>query len=152
MEKWKEDLETSLGKALEKQHREQEEKDQRLRQMESVVEAFSTSKVVPAFAELRTELEELGKYGLNVQVDKSDVHAPNIVVQNSNSGKEFSYTLHAKISPERIDIYPEIAISDAYANIRNFTEQDLKDISEITKEDIAQNFVDNIKRHIQDII
>lgn len=154
MEKWKEELENTLGKALEEQQREQEEEERIYNQRMEEIEEFSTSKVIPAFDELKTELEngKFEKYGLEVQLNAGDILEQSIKVEDPNSKKEFKYTIRANISPDGIQIYSVTA----FGSIESVRQQELRgqpfNIQKFTKEDIAQDFVDNIKQYVKDFV
>jgi len=161
MEKWKEDLRNSLVKELEEQRRKQEDDKRKRDKIESEIEEFSTSKIGPTFEELRTELElEEEGYKLNVRVDKPNIHEQSIVVQNPYSNKEFRYTIHAEIektpegeiSPDGIRIYSVTTFGD----IEGMRPQEKRgqpfNISKVTKEEIAQDFVDNLKQYVKDFV
>lgn len=125
MEKWKEDLYNSLGKALEEQQRKQEDDKQKRLELESKIKEFAISKVEPAFEELRIELVE--KYRLDIRTDMADIHAHNITVvhnQHTNKEKKFKYTIRAEIektpegeiSPNGISIFPMIEFNGGSTN------------------------------------
>jgi hypothetical protein len=118
--------------------------------MEPVIEDFYASKVKPAFEELKIELE---KYGKKVLLHVANIDAQGIEVQNSNSEEEFNYSIHAEITLKRIHVYPVIAFRDKdWKRYKTTGKRDFSNVSKVTKEDIAQDFVDNIKPHIQDFI
>ncbi len=150
MEKWKEDLHNSFRKAVERRQREQDDKEQMRLKMEPVIEDFYESKVKTAFEELKIELE---KYGKKVQLHMVGTDAHGIEVQNSNSEEEFSYSIRAEITLKGMHIYPEIAFRDKdWKRYKITGKRNFSNVSKVTKEDIAQDFVDNIKPHIQDFI
>ncbi len=118
--------------------------------MEPVIEDFYVSKVKPAFEELKIELE---KYGKKVQLHAVNIDAQGIEVQNSNSEEEFNYSIHAEITLKGIHIYAQIAFRDKDWKRHKITgKRDFSNVSKVTKEDIAQDFVDNIKPHMHDFI
>jgi len=121
--------------------------------MEAEIKDFSISKVEPAFAELGIELEELKKYGLEVQIDLRDIHAQRIVVRNLNSKKEFNYTIQARISSDKILIDSHYALFKDKNGVRPHKPTGrVFDISKGTKEDIVQDFVNNIKQNLKDFV
>ena len=150
MEKWKEDFHNSFRKAVEKRQREQDDKEQMRLKMEPVIEDFYASKVKPAFEELKIELE---KYGKKVQLHMVNIDAQGIEVQNLDSEEEFNYSIHAEITLKGIHIYPVIAFRDKdWKRYKTKGKRDFSNVSKVTKEDIAQDFVNNIKPHIPDFI
>lgn len=151
MEKWKEDLQNTIGKALE----EQEERERIHNQRMEEIKEFSTSKVIPAFEELKTELEsgKFEKYRLKVQLYTDDILEQSIKVEDRNSKKELIYTIRAQIPPDGIQIYSVTAFGDIGDVKPQEKRGQIFNISKVTQEDIAQDFVDNIKQYyVKDIV
>ena len=143
MEKWKDDLNNFFRKkAKESQH--ELEKKTRTHQMEPIVAEFYSSTVEPAFNELKTELE---KHGKTVKLYMRNVKEQSIEVY-SNYNLELAYSVTADISPNGVHIYSKITLRDKKdGRRRNTAGRFSHGISNITEEEVIQNFLNYYKRY-----
>jgi len=146
MSDWKSDL-ASIYSEKEENNNNDEGK---LKITRAEVAKFYSEIVIPAFEELKIELE---KYQREVKIYSGEVYASIIV--NHKEETEANYSIRVRIVPGRVFPYPEtifIEPSD-YKSYR--TDGSLRigsqeyDISQINKDEIIQDFLSNYKMHLQ---
>jgi hypothetical protein len=143
VEKWKEDLNNFFKKKT-KESQHESEKRARTRQKELIVAEFYSSTVEPAFNELKTELE---KYGKTVKLYTRNVREQAIEVY-SNYNLELAYSVAVDISPNGIHVYSKITSRDKKdGRRRNTAGRFSHGISNITKDEVIQNFLNYYKRY-----
>jgi hypothetical protein len=143
VEKWKEDLNNFFRKKTKKSQHESEKKT-RIHKIEPIVAEFYSSTVEPAFNELKTELE---KYGKTVKLYTRIAKEQSIEVY-SNYNLELAYSVIADISPNSVHVYPKITFRDKKDGRRRETAGRFsRGISNITKEEVIQNFLNYYKRY-----
>jgi phosphoserine phosphatase len=143
VEKWKVDLNNFFRKKAKESQHELEKKTQ-THQMEPIVAEFFSSTIAPAFNELKTELE---KHGKTVKLYTGNVKEQSIEVY-SNYNLELAYLVTAEISPNGVHIYSKITSRDKKdGRRRNAAGRFSHGISNITKEEVIQNFLNYYKRY-----
>ena len=156
---WKEDL-GSLFSQREAQRENQRERScleyQEYLKMKEEVINFFLSKVIPAFEELKSELE---KYNRNITVSQElGIDIPqnsvtlNIEYDTSEAycSERFIYTV---VSPDEVTVWIDIKYLEGNiiredipkSSIRSYDEDDIYSVS---KEDIINHFIFHYKKHI----
>lgn len=114
------------------------------------VKDFYTSKVIPAFEELKTELEKKGRE-VNLDANKEST---SIEVKFEGE-EEFHYAIKVRIYPDHAVPYPEIHYTDRNSGRRYSSKGSMRsgtqnyDISDISKEEIIQHFLEKYKSHLK---
>jgi hypothetical protein len=114
------------------------------------VARFIAEVVVPAFEELKPEME---KHGRTATV-RNAVSSAAISVHH-NGEEELSYRLQCRIFPTRILPYVDIRFRERKGLRLIRTEVMLREggveysLSDVTKEEIIEHFVDNYTRRVQ---
>jgi hypothetical protein len=147
MENWKKILATILKKQKEdRREKEIKHSHEKLR-----VEKFFSTIVNPAFEELRSELK---KYGREVEVYTERKDFASIIV-SFEAEEELDYSIEVMISPVRVFPRPVIHYTE-WASSRRLRVQGLLrkgrqdyDISDISKEEIIEHFLDEYKNYIE---
>lgn len=147
MENWKKILATILKKQKEdRRDKEIKHSHEKLR-----VEKFYSTIVNPAFKELKSELK---RYGRDVDVYTERPDFASIIV-NYEGEEELDYSIEVMISPDRVFPRPVIHYTE-WASSRRLRVQGLLrkgrqdyDISEISKEEIIEHFLDEYKNCIE---
>ena len=123
--------------------------DTKPEQKKSEVESFYSVKVVPAFEELRSELE---KHGREVSIHAGKEYAS--IAVKFKGVEEYSYTIKVRISPDRAFPYPESQIATrrdgkSHHMSGGFIRSGLQeyDVSDISKEEIIQDFLRGYELH-----
>ncbi len=136
---WKDKLRTTVEETEAKQRSDTE----KIEGARPVVEEFYASKVLPAFEELKTEIE---KYGREVRIypggGAGTDYSSGVTVYYDHSS-EMDYSVHVKVSPATVGAHPEITRRDGKDG-RRFTVYGYfksRDLSKITKEEIISNFM-----------
>jgi hypothetical protein len=145
MSDWKSELEISFNK-----------KDQIIRANEEELKAtqgnvakFYSEVVVPAFEELKVELK---KYQREVKIS-SGINSATIEIKNKRD-LELIYSIKVRILPGMPIPYPETHYRDKSKNKSYRAEGKLRygsqeyDLSQITKDEIIENFLSHYKRQI----
>ena len=147
MENWKEILAT----ILKKQKEDRREKDIKHSHEKLRVEKFYSTIVNPAFKELKSELR---KYGREVEVYTERPDFASIIV-NFEGEEELDYSIEVMISPVRIFPRPVIHYTE-WASSRRLRVAGLLrkgrknyDISDISKEEIIEHFLNEYKNYIE---
>jgi hypothetical protein len=147
MENWKKNLATILKK--QKEHR--GEKEIKHVHEKRRVENFFSRVVNPAFKELKSELK---RYGRDVEVYTERRDFASIIV-NFEAEEELDYSIEVMISPIRVFPRPVIHYTEWASSRRLRVEGLLRtgiqnyDISDITKEEIIEHFLNEYKNYIE---
>jgi hypothetical protein len=145
MSNWKSDLASFFN------DKEQEIKMEEEKMTDTKIEVakFYSAVVVPAFEELKAELE---KYQREVRISSSTESASIIVSYKGET--EFDYSIKVRIHPGKAFPYPETRFRDPSdgknylaegflgRGIQNYT------TSQIDKDEIIQNFLSDYKSHM----
>ena len=140
MADWQDDL-GSFFKQKEQTHAEQER---------SEVERFLTGVVMPAYEQLRMELE---KYGRQVVI-RETASAATLIVQH-NGADEFRYSIQGRTFPEGVLPFAEL-LSRERKGIRMIRTESMvrsgRDYSllDITSEEVIAHFLTHYKRSIRE--
>ena len=147
MENWKKILATTLKKQKEdRKEKEIEHSHEKLR-----VEKFYSTIVNPALKQLKSELK---KYGREVEVYTERRDYASIIVTFEGE-EELDYSIEVMISPVRVFPRPVIHYTEWASSRRLRVEGLLRtgiqnyDISDITKEEIIEHFLDEYKNYIE---
>jgi hypothetical protein len=147
MENWKEILAT----ILKKQKEDRREKDIKHSHEKLRVEKFYSTIVNPAFKELKSELR---KYGREVEVYTERPDFASIIV-NFEGEEELDYSIEVMISPGRVFPRPVIHYTE-WASSRRLRVAGLLrkgrqnySISDISKEEIIEHFLNEYKNYIE---
>jgi hypothetical protein len=147
MENWKEILAT----VLKKQKEDRREKDIKHSHEKLRVEKFYSTIVNPAFKELKSELR---KYGREVEVYTERPDFASIIV-NFEGEEELDYSIEVMISPGRVFPRPVIHYTE-WASSRRLRVAGLLrkgrqnySISDISKEEIIEHFLNEYKNYIE---
>jgi choline/glycine/proline betaine transport protein len=135
MDDWKEAL-ASLFKNLEEQRREDTAAIERNRRE---AYQFFSSTVLPAFAELRAEIE---RYARIVKVESSPEGAS--VSVHKDGVREIQYDIKARVSPRKIDV---LTIVDGKEGVLKGSE-DRSSIAQISKEEIIEDFLEQYEPRV----
>ena len=121
--------------------------DERIAKNQKAAEAFTASVVVPAFEELKVELE---KHGREVRISPGSTGATLLVTYQGNT--ELEYRLHVKVYPTRAVPVPE---TQYYSDGKlwrgeGYLKSGAQDysIADITKSDIINHFLMDYKLHV----
>ena len=148
MEDWKKDLKDLFEQ--EKTKKEQKTKvEAKKKEQEPRVKEFYSSTVIPAFEELKVEF---GKYGRVADIFKR-LNFASFHVSSFDTDQILSLELEASISPDRVYLVSTYNYRNTKTGECGASSADLKkgdrDISEISKEDIVNKFVQLYKEHIK---
>jgi len=145
MKNWEKDL-SDFYKEIEM---EKQDKEERVEKKKPEVESFYLLKVVPAFKELKTELEKHGRK-VGLYLEAIDIGTASILVRFKGK-EEYSYTMRVEISQDRAFPYPIIVFTKKDGKSYS-SEQRIRhgrhDISDISKKDIIQHFLGQYKLHL----
>jgi hypothetical protein len=147
MENWKKTLATILKKQTENRG----DKDIKHSHEKLRVEKFYSTIVNPALQELKSELE---RYGRDVDVYTERPDFASIIV-NFEGEEELDYSIEVMISPVRVFPRPVIHYTEWASSRRLRVEGLLRkgrqeyDISDISKEEIIEHFLDEYKNYIE---
>jgi hypothetical protein len=140
-----------LATIFKKQKEEKGEKEEKRSHEKLRVEKFYSTIVNPALEELKSELK---KYGREVEVYTERRDYASIIV-NFEGEEELDYSIEVMISPGRIFPRPVIHYTEWASSRRLRAEGLLRkgiqdyDISDITKEEIIEHFLDEYKNYIK---
>ncbi len=147
MENWKKILANTLKKQKEgRREKEIKHSHEKLR-----VEKFYSTVVTPAFNELKSELK---KYGREVEVYTERKDFASIIV-SFEAEEELDYSIEVMISPVHVFPRPVIHYTEWASSRRLRVEGLLRkgtqnyDISDITKEEIIEHFLNEYKNYIE---
>ena len=140
MTEWKQDL----GDFLRKKEETRADKER------SEVERFITDVVAPAYAELKTELENHDRH---VSIRETQT-AATLLVQHQGAD-EFSYCLQGRTFPEGILPFAEMVVRERKGIRLIRSESMLRQghdygISDITCDEVIGHFISNYKRHVRE--
>jgi len=147
MENWKKILATTLKK----QKEDRREKEIKHSHEKVRVEKFYSTIVNPAFNELKSELR---KYGREVEVYTERKDFASIIV-SFEAEEELDYSIEVMISPVHVFPRPVIHYTEWASSRRLRVEGLLRkgaqnyDISDITKEEIIEHFLNEYKNYIE---
>jgi len=147
MENWK----IILANFFDKQKEEKVGKEVKRSQEKLRVEKFYSTIVNPAFNELRSELK---KHRREVEVYTERTDFASIIV-NFEAEEELDYSIEVMISPGRVFPRPVIHYTEWASSRRLRVEGLLRkgnqdyDISDITKEEIIEHFLNEYKNYIE---
>jgi hypothetical protein len=147
MENWKKILATTLKK----QKEDRKEKEIKHSHEKVRVEKFYSTIVNPAFNELKSELR---KYGREVEVYTERKDFASIIV-SFEAEEELDYSIEVMISPVHVFPRPVIHYTEWASSRRLRVEGLLRkgaqnyDISDITKEEIIEHFLNEYKNYIE---
>jgi hypothetical protein len=147
MENWKK----ILANFFDKQKEEKGEKEVKRSKEKLRVEKFYSTIVNPAFEELRSELK---KHGREVEVYAERTDFASIIV-NFEAEEELDYSIEVMISPGHVFPRPVIHYTEWASSRRLRAEGLLRkgiqdyDISDITKEEIIEHFLNEYKNYIE---
>jgi len=147
MENWK----IILANFFNKQKEEKAEKEVKRSQEKLRVEKFYSKIVNPALEELKSELK---KHGREVEVYTERKDFASIIV-NFEAEEELDYSIEVRISPGRVFPRPVIHYTEWASSRRLRVEGLLRkgnqdyDISDITKEEIIEHFLNEYKNYIE---
>jgi hypothetical protein len=181
MENWRDNLNTFLNGEAEKKQRKEENVAQNRAQIEPIIAEFYSSKVGPAFEELKTELEKHGKRVKLWEMPQWEIDPTtlekhligdtmtqtiNVYSDPEETHFEFGYSIRAEIVSKGACVYQEIDMIDKRTGKRSTSQPPFsqekdpsrlyraphqfsgQDVSNLTKEEILQNFVDQYKRSL----
>jgi len=145
MSDWKSDLANSFKKKGENKKSDEE----KLKITKEEVVKFFLQIVIPAFRELKTELE---KYGRDVRITNSS--ESSMIEVHYEGQMEIDYSIKVRIFPGRAIPYPETRFNEksdmktyrAEGTLRSGSQD--YDISQITKDEIIQKFLTDYKQEI----
>ena len=143
MKNWKK----ILASFFEKQIEEKEDKEEKHSQQKLRVEKFYSTIVNPAFEELKSEFK---KYGREVEVYTERRDFASIIV-NFEGEEELDYSIEVMLSPGLAFPRPVIHYTEWASSRRlraqGFLRQGIQDydISDITKEEIIEHFLNEYK-------
>jgi len=146
MKDWKK----TLTRFIEKQKEEQEIKEIKHSQEKVRVEKFYSTIVNPAFEELKSELK---KHAREVEVYTERRDFASIIV-NFEGEEELDYSIEVMLSPVRVFPRPVIHYTEWASSRRLRIEGLLRkgvqdyDISDISKEEIIEHFLNEYKNYI----
>jgi hypothetical protein len=147
MENWKK----ILANFFKRQKESKEEKEIKHSHEKLRVEKFYSTIVNPAFEELKSELK---RYGRDVEVYTERRDFASIIV-NFEGEEELDYSIEVMISPVRIFPRPVIHYTEWASSRRLRAEGLLRkgrqdyDISEVSKEEIIEHFLNEYKNYIE---
>lgn len=147
MENWKK----ILADTLKKQKEDRREKEIKHSHEKLRVEKFYSTVVTPAFNELKSELK---KYGREVEVYTERKDFASIIV-SFEAEEELDYSIEVMISPVHVFPRPVIHYTEWASSRRLRVEGLLRkgtqnyDISDITKEEIIEHFLNEYKNYIE---
>jgi hypothetical protein len=145
MSDWKSELEISFNKKEQMIKANEEES----KATQGKIAKFYSEVVVPAFEELKVELK---KYLREVKVS-GGINSATIEVKNKGE-LELIYSIKVRILPGRTIPYPETHYRDKSKNKSYRAEGKLRygsqeyDLSQITKDEIIEDFLSHYKRQI----
>ena len=143
MSDWKKDMD-SLFRGQEAKAKDDEQK---LAKNRSEAEAFCSSQVVPAFEELKEELE---KHDREVRISPGPSGASLLVEYKGNT--EFEYSIHVKVYTARaVPVQETRGFSEGKSwRSEGSLRSGLQDytIDDITKEDIITNFLSSYRLQV----
>jgi hypothetical protein len=145
MSEWKSDLASLFSEKEENKNNEE-----KLKITRAGVTKFYSEVVIPAFEELKIELE---KYHREVKLYTGEVYASIIVGHQGET--EANYSIRVRIIPGRAFPFPEtifIEPSDGKSyRVEGFlrTGSQDYDITQINKDEIIQDFLSNYKMHLR---
>ena len=145
MSDWKSDLANFFSEKEEKN----ELNEEKLKDTEAEVAKFYSKVVIPAFQELKVELE---KYYREVRISSGLTSASIIVIYKGQ--KEIDYSIKVRIYPYNAFPYPHTRFRDESGKIY-ITEGFLRsgsqayNISQIKKNEIIQHFLVDYKRSMR---
>ena len=140
-----------LASFFEKQDVEKGEKQERRSQEKLRVEEFYATIVNPAFEELKSELKKHGRE-VNVYTQRTDY--ASIIVQFEGA-EELDYSIEVMLYPGLAFPRPVVHFTEWASSRRLRVEGLLRkgvqnyDISDITKEEIIEHFLDEYKNYIE---
>ena len=147
MDDWKREL----SDLFEKRETDERETARKIEEKQPDVPAFYLTKVIPAFNEIKAELE---KYGREVQVHGYE-HGASITV--SHQGQEqMRYSIEVRVGPGRAFPYPKLRLKDRNTGATFGSEGSLRsggqdyDVTDISKGEIVRNVLDTYKPYIED--
>jgi len=144
------DWEKDLSHFFEKRESKKQHNEEKVKQKKSEVESFYSLKVVPAFEELKNELE---KHGREVSVYASKEHAS--IAVKFEGVEEYHYAIKVRIFPNRAFPYPETHFTSKKDGKSYKSEGFIRsgsqdyDIADISKEEIIHNFLEGYKLHVE---
>jgi len=144
MKDWKKDL-SDFFKELEEVEKKKQDKKKKIEKEKSeVVPSFYFLKVIPVFKELKTELEKHGReVVLYPEEAEEAIDFETASISVAFKGKEeYSYAMRVEISQDRVSPCPYIYCK------KYSVKSSIKDgsrISDISKEDIVQDFLGRYK-------
>ena len=147
MENWKKILAT----ILKKQKQDSGEKEIKHSHEKLRIEKFYSKIVNPAFKELKSELK---RHGRDVEVYAERPDFASIIV-NFEGEEELDYSIEVMISPVRVFPRPAIHYTEWASSRRLRVEGLLRkgrqdyDISDISKEEIIEHFLNEYKNYIE---
>jgi len=115
------------------------------------VEKFYSTIVTPAFKELKSELKRHGR-DVEVYAERRDFAS---IIVNFEGEEELDYSIEVMLSPARVFPRPVIHYTEWASSRRLRVEGLLRtgsqdyDISDITKEEIIEHFLDEYKNYIE---
>ncbi len=115
------------------------------------VEKFYSTIVNPAFEELKSELKRHGR-DVEVYTERKDFAS---IIVNFEAEEELDYSIEVMISPVRVFPRPVIHYTEWASSRRLRVEGLLRkgpqdyDISDISKEEIIEHFLDEYKNYIK---
>ena len=147
MENWKKILTT----ILKKQKEDSREKEIKHSHEKLRVEKFYSTIVNPAFNELKSELKRHGR-DVDVYTERRDFAS---IIVNFEAEEELDYSIEVMISPVRVFPRPVIHYTEWASSRRLRVEGLLRkgpqnyDISDISKEEIIEHFLNEYKNYIE---
>lgn len=151
MEDWKNDL-GDMFKNIEEKGRKDEEN---VKKREAEAEKFFTSIVIPAFEELKNELEKHGREVSTPTGYKSVYSQVGAIMSVKFEGvEEYVYGIGVKISPRCAFPYSERWFTSKEDGKKYKGEGVIRsgvqdyDVSDISKEDIIRDFLSGYKLHV----
>jgi hypothetical protein len=142
------DWRTDLADFLREMENRPEAREDRLRRAKTQIDEFFSETVIPAFEELKTELE---KYGREVKVFRG-LNSASLTVSYMGY-TELEYAIKVRARPNGAFPYLEVRFMDGAAGRIYSTEDYFRsgaqtyDIADISKDEIAENFLSDYKIH-----
>jgi hypothetical protein len=142
------DWRSELANFFNKTESEARKKEEELTKIKIETTKFYSDEVIPAFEELKAELES---HGREIEISKG-LESARIIVKYRNR-TELAYEVKVRIHPNRAFPYPDTVFTgkdEKQYRSEGFIRQGSQDytIDDIGKEEIIMNFLSEYKNHI----